>query len=146
MMFPKEFTLAELTVSQTAARHGIKNIPKDGAYQNLGETAHHMLAVRKLLGNRPIIVSSGYRSPELNKLIPGSSDTSAHTKGYAVDFTCPGFGTPLEICKAIAASDVMEYVDQLIHEYEKWVHISWDPRNRKQLLTINKSGTKQGLH
>lgn len=144
--FPKEFTLEEMTVSQTAARLGINNVPKGAVLDNLRSTAIQMVEVRKLLGNRPIIVSSGYRSPELNKVIPGSSDTSAHTKGYAVDFTCPGFGTPLEICNAIALSDIMSDVDQLIHEFNSWVHISFDPRNRRQVLTINRSGTKKGLH
>lgn len=146
MSFPKEFTYEEMIVSQTAARHGIKNTPKDGAYHNLMENANNMLRVRKLMRNQPIIVSSGYRSPELNKLVPGSSNTSAHTLGYATDFTCPGFGSPLQIAHAIAESDIMDDVDQLIHEYNSWVHISWDPRNRKQLLTINKNGTQKGLH
>lgn len=144
--FPIEFTLEEMTVSQTAARLGINNVPKGAVLDNLRSTAIKMVEVRKLLGNKPIIVSSGYRSPELNKVIPGSSDTSAHTKGYAVDFTCPGFGTPLEICEAIAKSRTMDSVDQLIHEFGSWVHISFDPRNRRQVLTINRSGTKKGLH
>jgi hypothetical protein len=146
MSFPREFTLEEMTVSQTAARLGINNVPKGKALEFLELNAIYMKNVRALLGNKPILVSSGYRSPALNKVIPGSSDTSAHTLGWATDFTCPGFGTPLQICKAIAASPIMDDVDQLIHEYEKWVHISWDPRNRKQLLTINKHGTKAGLH
>lgn len=145
MSFPKEFTREEMTVSQTAARKDIDNVPTGQALSNLCETAWAMVAVRTLLGNKPIIVSSGYRSPALNKVV-GGSNTSAHTLGYAVDFTCPGFGTPLEIAKKIAKSDIMDEVDQLIHEFDSWVHISFDPRNRKQLLTINKSGTKTGLH
>lgn len=145
MTFPSQFTYEEMTISQTAARRGISNDPTGKALTNLKFTANMMTHVRSLLGNKPIIVSSGYRGPEVNKLV-GGSNTSAHTLGWAVDFTCPGFGTPLEVAKAIAASDLMKSVDQLIHEYEKWVHISWDPRNRKQLLTINSSGTKTGLH
>lgn len=145
-LFPKEFTYEEMTVSQTAARRGISNDPQQAkTVLNLQYTAEMMVHVRKLLGNKPIIVSSGYRSPDLNKIV-GGSDTSAHTIGYAVDFTCPGFGEPLAVAKKIAESDLFDEVDQLIHEYDKWVHISFDPRNRKQLLTINKSGTKSGLH
>ena len=139
--FPKQFSLSELTRSSTAARLGIDNVPKGEALENLHATANYMLKVRKLLGNKPITVNSGYRSPELNKHIPGSSNTSAHTLGWAVDFTCKAFGTPLEIANAIADSKLMDDVDQLIHEYDAWVHISFDPRNRKQKLTINKSGT-----
>jgi hypothetical protein len=142
-MFPKEFTLEEMTVSQTAARHDIDNVPKGKVLDNLASTAHHMVAVRKLLGGKPIIVSSGYRSPDLNAKV-GGSNTSAHTLGWAVDFICPGFGKPLEIAETIAESDI-EF-DQLIHEFNSWVHISFDPRKRGQLLTINKSGTKTGLH
>jgi putative chitinase len=146
MDFPKEFTFEEMTVSQTAARHGIDNIPKGDALDNLLVTAKAMQRIRRVLGDKPVIVSSGYRSPALNKKI-GGSDTSAHTLGYAVDFTVPGFGTPLEVAKAIAEEDfIIRRVDQLIHEYDSWVHISFDPRARQQLLTINKSGTKTGLH
>lgn len=143
-LFPKEFTYEEMTVSQTAARRGIDNEPKDAqTVLNLLSTANSMLVVRRLLGNDPIIISSGYRSPKLNKVV-GGSNTSAHTKGWAVDFTCPSFGSPLEIAKAIAESDIK--FDQLIHEFDSWVHISFDPQMRNQLLTINKSGTKSGLH
>lgn len=146
LLFPKEFTYEEMTVSQTAARRGINNDPKDAnTVLNLLVTANYMVRVRELLGNKPIIVSSGYRSPDLNKVV-GGSDTSAHTLGWAVDFTCPGFGEPLAVAKKIAVSDIMKDVDQLIHEYDKWVHISFDPRNRKQSLTINSSGTKFGLY
>lgn len=145
MSFPKQFTLEEMTQSNTAARLGINNVPTGQTLFNLSRNAELMLRVRKLL-DAPIRVNSGYRSPALNKHIPGSSDTSAHTKGWATDFVCPTFGTPLQIAKAIAAEpSIMNDVDQLIHEYDSWVHISWDPRNRKQILTINKSGTKLGL-
>lgn len=145
-LFPKEFTYEEMTVSQTAARRGISNDPQHAkTVLNLQYTAEMMVHVRKLLGDKPIIVSSGYRSPALNKIV-GGSNTSAHTLGWAVDFTCPGHGNPLKIAKTIAESDLMDEVDQLIHEFDSWVHISFDPRNRKQLLTINTSGTKSGLH
>lgn len=141
--FPKQFTYGEMTVSQTAARKNISNTPDKDAMRNLCFTANMMVHVRSYLGNKPIIVSSGYRSPALNKVV-GGSDTSAHTLGWAVDFTCPGFGTPLEVAKALAKSDIK--FDQVIHEYDSWVHISFDPRNREQLLTIDTSGTKTGLH
>lgn len=142
LVFPKWFTLEELTVSQTAARHGISNTPKGDVLKNLHKTALMMVNVRSLL-DKPVIVSSGYRSPEVNAKV-GGSNNSAHTLGYAVDFTCPGYGSPLQIAQAIAKSGIK--FDQLIHEYNSWVHISFDPRKRGQLLTIDKSGTKEGLH
>lgn len=145
-VFPKEFSLEEMTHSDTAARLGINNVPKGVTLACLHEVAENMVHVRKLLGDKPIHVNSGYRSPELNKHIPGSSNTSAHTLGWACDFTCKDFGTPLQVAKAIARDKLMEDVDQLIHEYDSWVHISWDPRNRRQMLTIDKNGTQLGLH
>ena len=126
------FTLAELTASNTAIRRGINNVPTGAALQALTYTASRMDSVRKLLGH-PIRASSGYRSPALNKVI-GGSNNSAHTLGYAVDFTCPAFGDPLAVCKAIIASGIQ--YDQLIYE-GTWVHISFDPRNRMENLTAH---------
>lgn len=145
LVFPKEFTLPEMTVSQTAARLGLDNKPTGKTLENLCRTANLMVDIRKLLGDKPVIVSSGYRSPAVNRVI-GGSNASAHTLGYAVDFICPGFGTPLQIAERIEASTAFKKVDQLIHEYDSWVHISFDPRARKQTLTINKDGTEKGLH
>lgn len=146
LVFPKYFSIEEMTNSDTAARLGIDNTPKGVTLMCLHETAEHMMKVRDLLGDNPINVHSGYRSPELNAHISGSSNTSAHTLGWAVDFTCKDFGTPIQIAKCIAASGLMDNIDQLIHEYDSWVHVSWDPRNRRQELTINKDGTQSGLH
>lgn len=143
--FPAEFTLEELTRSNTAKRLGIDNTPTGKTLQNLEVTANKLVDVKAALGYFPVLVSSGYRSPELNKHIPGSSNTSAHTLGYAVDFTCPKYGTPLKIAARLATSDIMNEVDQLIYEYDSWVHISFDPRKRKQVLTIDKRGTQAGL-
>lgn len=151
--FPEQFTLRELTRSDTAKRLNLDNQPKGETLKNLCKTAWAMVEVRDKLRSQdylgytkvnPIYVSSGYRSPELNKHIPGSSDTSAHTLGWAVDFKCPGFGTPYEVAAKIAASGIK--FDQLIYEYGSWVHISFDPRMRQQVLTIDKSGTRPGLH
>lgn len=137
----KFFTLRELTASQTAARNGIDNVPTGAHLANLSDTAERMDAVRALLG-KPVRVSSGYRSAALNKAVGGSS-TSHHSIGYAVDFDCDAYGSPLEICKAVAASGIK--YDQLIHEYGEWVHISFHPQMRRQNLTINKAGTFAGF-
>jgi hypothetical protein len=94
-----------------------------------------MEEIRTLLGDASIIVTSGYRSPFVNKIVGGSL-TSAHLNGRAVDFICPAFGTPLEIAKAISASEIA--FDQLIYE-ETWVHISFDPKMRREVLTKRRS-------
>lgn len=143
-MLSKYFALSELTVSETAARRGLKNIPFGKQLENLKQTAQRMDAIREGLG-KPIIVTSGYRSPEVNAAV-GGSRTSAHCHGLAVDFTCPGYGSPLAVAKAILASGI-EF-DQLIHEYGAWVHIGFaEPGkpSRRQTLTINKRGTLAGL-
>ena len=140
----KYFSLPELVVSQSAARRGLKNIPFGKQLENLRQTAQRMDAIREMLG-KPVLVSSGYRNAEVNALV-GGSKTSAHCHGLAVDFTCPGYGSPLAVAKAILASGI-EF-DQLIHEYGAWVHIGFaEPGkpSRKQTLTINKRGTLAGL-
>lgn len=126
------FTLGELTISPTARAHGISNDPSPEIVGRLKATAVALEAVRELL-DQPIRINSGYRSPEVNRLVGGVA-TSAHCLGYAVDLLCPGFGTPLEVCRAILDSPIR--FDQLIHEYGSWTHLSFDPRMRRMPLTI----------
>lgn len=133
MRLSDHFTLAHLTFSETAVRHGIdQSNPPDAIIYNLRELAYALEDVERLTGEVPII-SSGYRSPEVNKLIPGSSLTSAHTQGLAADFRCPKFGSPLDVCRVIAGS-IIRY-DQLIHEYSSWCHMSILGQGRRMLLT-----------
>ncbi|ESQ83197.1 peptidase M15A [Asticcacaulis sp. AC466] len=124
------FTLDELIHSDTAVRRSISNVPPPAIVNRLKTTAVSLDAVRRLLG-RPIFVSSGYRGPELNRIV-GGADSSAHTQGYAVDFTSPDYGNPLRVAEAIRDSGIR--YDQLIHE-GTWVHLSFDPRQRMQTLT-----------
>lgn len=141
MNLTPHFTLAEMTVSQTAARKGLSNEPSERALENLIKTAYVMEDIRALLGNKPISVSSGYRSHAVNKAV-GGSNTSAHVDGLACDFICPAFGSPLAICKIIARSGIK--FDQLIEE-GTWVHISIDPRMRQQVLTMRNGKYSMGL-
>lgn len=142
MKLSRHFHLDEFTTSQTAARQGIDNTPSPAVVRRLQVLAGLLEDVRELLGSKPLLISSGYRSPILNGRI-GGSKTSAHMLGYAGDFICPGFGTPLEICQTIAASDLV--FDQLIEE-GTWVHISADPRARRQVMTKRPgSGYRLGL-
>ena len=128
----EHFSLDELTASQEATRHGINNKPSEKVVENLRMLAALLEQVRTLLGGGAIRISSGYRSLALNRHI-GSSHTSAHIFGYAADFTCPSFGTPITVAKKIAESNLK--FDQLICEGNAWIHISCDPQNRRQLLT-----------
>lgn len=137
MQLSDHFTLEEATTSQTAVRQGIDNTPPDDILDNMKQTAQMMEEVRTLLGH-PIRISSWYRSEELNAAI-GGSRTSDHVSGYAIDFMCPGFGSPYDITKKLEESDI-EF-SQLIHEFGRWVHISFRPTpNKNKLLTIFKAG------
>src|SRR4051794_40119984 len=129
------FTLEEMTASQEAARREIDNTPPPAILENLRVMCEKLEAVREFLG-RPMIVSSGYRCPDLNAAIGGARN-SAHMTGFAVDFICPGFGSPIDVCRAIEQSG-LQY-DQVIHEYGRWTHLSFDPQQRQQALTIFKS-------
>lgn len=144
MQLTPHFTLAELTFSATAARLAIDNQPNDVILERLGLLATKLEQVRAVLGH-PLRISSGYRSVALNARVPGSSNTSAHTLGYAADFTCLGFGTPYQVCEAIQRSELQ--FDQLIHEYGAWAHLSIDPRGRRQVLSkFNGKPYEAGLH
>ncbi len=142
MSLTKHFTLKELTASDIAARHGIDNTPTSPLIlKNLKILAEGLEHVREVLG-KPVIVNSGYRSTMVNTLV-GSKPTSQHTKGLAADFICPAFGTPKEIVKKIVSSDI-EY-DQVILEFDRWVHISFCEEGykpRKQALIIDGKGTR----
>lgn len=131
------FTLAEMTVSATGARLGLSNLPGPRELATLTRTAERMEEVRTLLGNRPILVSSGYRSPAVNRAV-GGSGSSAHMSGHAVDFICPAFGTPAEVAAYLAQH--LTAFDQIIEEFGDWVHIGFGPGQRCQLLTARRVG------
>ncbi len=139
MNLSHHFTLDEFTHSQTAARKGIDNTPPDSLLPTLRQTAYGMELVRTLLGDKAVLVSSGYRGPALNAEVNGSNG-SQHLLGEAVDFTCPSYGNPEQIVRAIVASNIP--FDQVIQEFGRWVHISFGPRNRRQALVIDKQGTR----
>ena len=137
MRLSPHFTLAELIHSETAARLDIDNTPSEEIIDNLKFLSEKLEYVRVLLGS-PMLISSGYRSCLLNDAL-GSKRTSAHTRGLAVDFISPSFGTPKEIVQAIVDSDI-EY-DQVILEFDRWVHLAFSKDEpRKQALIINKEG------
>ena len=143
MKLSKHFTLAELTRSATAQRLGLENSPTVQELANLMRLAGVLEEVRRVLGHRPILISSGFRSEAVNKAVGGAT-TSAHRLGLAADFTCPSFDSPLAVCQAVAASDI-EF-DQLIHEKGAWVHLGLSQGTpRTQLLTFDGSRYLSGL-
>lgn len=137
MKLSEHFTLAELTASQTAARLGLNNDPTPRIVENLTFLASRLEEVRALL-KAPMVVTSGYRSPVVNDAVGGSA-MSQHRFGLAADFIAPAFGDPFEVASAIKASPIQ--FDQLIHEYGRWVHISFVRANpRRQALSTFKPG------
>jgi zinc D-Ala-D-Ala carboxypeptidase len=131
MQLTPNFSLAELTTTNTK----IDNTPSKEVIEVLRTTAFYMEKVREILGNVAITINSGYRSPDVNRQVGGTSNSS-HTYGYAVDFTAYGH-TPLTISNILSKSNLK--FDQLIYE-KTWVHISFDPRMRGELLTLKGKG------
>ena len=138
------FWLSELLHSEAATRLGLDNWPDAASISNLRNLAGPGIQrVRDLLGV-PVIISSGYRGPALNRHIGGST-TSQHMQGLAIDFTAPAFGTPRKVCQRIMEYATLIRYDQLILEYGRWVHCSWSSKPRGQVLTIDSTGVKHGL-
>lgn len=139
----RHFALEEFLVSESARRLGLDNSPSPAALANLQRVAECMEHVRHLLDNKPIHITSGYRSPTVNQAV-GGAQGSAHLSGAAVDFHAPGFGTPLEICRWLEPHIGALGIDQLIHEFGSWVHLGLAvPRG--QTLTIDRNGTRAGF-
>jgi hypothetical protein len=139
MKLSENFTLAEATYSETAIRMDINNQPNEQQLENMVTVARNMEKIRDVLGGKGIRVNSWLRLPEVNVAV-GGSKVSSHMDGWAVDFTCAGFGDPYAVCKAVEASGIK--FDQIIHEFGRWTHISFAPEMRQQALTIFKPDNK----
>lgn len=118
-MLSDNFSFDEMTRSQTATRKGWNNEPDPILLPNLARLASVLEDVRSV-ARSPVIISSGYRSPKLNRSIGGSS-RSAHMDCRAADFTARRFGSPFKLAQAIA--DTFIGYDQLIYE-GNWVHLA----------------------
>ena len=138
MQLSEHFELAEFLVSETAARRGIANEPTPEVIENLRRLCQLVLEPLRVKLARPVVITSGYRSPALNRAI-GGSPTSHHMQGRAADLIVPGI-TPLAVCQA--ASQLKLPCVQIIHEFGRWTHLSVAISNeRTQLLTAK---LKQG--
>lgn len=136
------FSLREATTTST----GLPNNPDPAQLERVINTAYNMEIVRAVLGRHPITVSSWFRSPQVNSAV-GGVPSSEHLLGAAVDFTCPAYGSPVEICRAlISVAHILNY-NQLILE-SGWVHISFPPdgqQGKKEVLTGKAGKYLQGL-
>ena len=139
MRLSKNFTLSEITKSNTAKRLGIENAPNKEHLKNMQVLVRDLIQpIRDALG--PIRISSGYRNPELNRAIGGSTK-SQHCKGEALDlqYWSKGKMSNKEIYDWVVKSGI-EF-DQMINEFDySWIHISLksNGKNRKQILEAYK--------
>ena len=145
MNLTDHFTLEELTHTD---HRTLDNIPNETELANIQRLAEFLEAVKTLLGGKPIMVNSAFRSKAVNDAV-GSKDTSQHRIGCAADIRVPGM-TPDQVVRAIIASDLG--FDQVIREFSDpvkgggWTHISIPNQAtgspRKQTLIIDKAGTR----
>jgi hypothetical protein len=142
MNITPHFTLEELTASEAAARNGWDNNPNGYERENLARLADLLEQVKVVLGGKPIIVNSAFRSKQVNDAV-GSKDTSQHRLGCAADIRVPGM-TPDQVVRKIIASGIN--FDQVIREFDAWTHLSVPNTEstpaRKQALIIDKAGTR----
>ncbi len=125
------FKISELIYSDTAIKNNINNMPDINSLDSMLDLIFYCLQPIRNKINKPIVITSGFRNNEVNRLVKGKNN-SQHLKGQAVDFVIKGMNIG-DIIDFIKKSDV-EY-DQLINEYNKWVHISFvKGKNRKQIL------------
>lgn len=139
MRLSKDLTLIEVTRSESAKRNGIDNTPTPEHLENLKKVATHIFQPIRNHFKTAINVSSGYRSEKLNRLVPGTSITSQHSQGEALDIDMDG--------TKITNKQVFDFIkdnlifDQLIWEFGTdqnpgWVHVSYESngKQRKQVL------------
>lgn len=139
----QHFTSAETQITSTGLPNTPYTLEHKAAILN---TATNMEVVRAVLNRLPIHINSWYRSPDVNKKV-GGVPTSEHAVGQAVDFTCPRFGSPFEICIALSKQVATLNYNQLIYE-GTWVHISFPPdgvRGKREILTMKNGKYSKGL-
>jgi uncharacterized protein YcbK (DUF882 family) len=148
MKLTENFTLAELTKSETAEKNNLDNTPNEQQIECLRQLCVHILQPLRDDFQKPLVVSSGFRSKKLSLLIK-SKPTSQHCLGQAADFIIPSIDNK-KVFKHIIENLPM---DQVILEYYQeddmkdysnkgWIHCSYVPNGRGQALTKDENGYK----
>jgi putative chitinase len=139
MNLSPNFTLEELTHTD---HRNLENEPNETELANLKRLAEFLETVKTVLGGRPIMVNSAFRSQAVNTAV-GSKESSQHRKGCAADIRVPGL-TPDQVVKAIIEANLP--YDQVIREFDRWTHVSIpnteEAEPREMALIIDKSGTR----
>lgn len=140
MNLSDHFTLEELTHTD---HRQFDNTPNASEMANLVRLATFLEEVKIIIGGKPMMVNSAFRSKQVNDAV-GSKDTSQHRIGCAADIRVPNM-TPDEVVKAVIAANLG--YDQIIREFDRWTHISIpnrpEDKPRQQALIIDKMGTRQ---
>jgi zinc D-Ala-D-Ala carboxypeptidase len=148
MMLTTHFSLEEFVATN---HRNINNTLPQGLMSNALKTCNMLERIRAYLSmlkgsDVSITLSSGYRCKALNDAV-GSSDTSDHLQALAADWNARSFGTPYEVCMALAPQVSNLDIGQLIHEFGTWIHTGErqpsKPINR--IITINGAGTRAGI-
>src|SRR6056300_1928081 len=144
MKLTDNFSLEEMTRSATAEKKNIENVPNEEQIECLRQLCVNILQPLRDDFQKPLVVSSGFRSKKLSLAI-NSKTTSQHCKGQAADFIIPGVDNK-KVFKHIIENLP---IDQAILEYydesdinSGWIHVSWSPNPRGQALTKDKEGYK----
>lgn len=146
MKLSENLTLAEMLRSESAKHLQIENVATVEHIENMKALAENVFQPIRSRFKRPIHISSGYRSKALNDAIRGSSKTSQHSKGEAMDIDMDNTEvTNLQIFNFIRENLIF---DQLIGEFPNsagnfaWVHVSFAKKNRGEVLIARKQGGK----
>ncbi|NWF90207.1 MAG: peptidase M15A [Ignavibacteriaceae bacterium] len=127
------FYLNEFTVSQIAVRHGYRNEPNEKQIENMRLLCVNVLQPLREIINVPIFINSGFRCFDVNVAVGGRFN-SQHLEGKAADF----------VVHSINLIDVFNIVlqrysfDQLIYEFGKWIHVSWNGKSNRKDMMISK--------
>lgn len=149
MKLSEHLDLSEVTRSESAKRNGISNMPTAEHIANFKLLAEKIFEPIRNHFRVPIIISSGYRSKELNASLKGASLTSQHCSGEAIDIDMDG--TPNGVTNRMVFDYIKDNLsfDQLIYEFgdsnnPDWVHVSYEStgEQRKQVLRASRSGGK----
>jgi zinc D-Ala-D-Ala carboxypeptidase len=142
------FTLAELTASTVARARNLDNTPPPELVPRLVLLAEMLERVRSTLGV-PVIVTSGYRSPPVNRAVGGVT-SSDHTQGHAADIIAPSYGSATRVAQLLAPLVSVLGIGQIILEGvrgKQWVHLSTHAPERavNRILTITDAGIAVGI-
>lgn len=130
----QKFRLDEFTISQVAERHGYRNEPNEKQIENLRLLCVNVLQPLREIITVPIFINSGFRSFDVNAAVGGKFN-SQHLEGKAADFIVPSMNL-VDVFNIILQK--LSF-DQLIYEFGKWIHVSWNgDKNRNEVLLSKK--------